>query len=148
MPRLAGIAVLLLLLRAAPASARSSEEYAYGYDQLWRAAVRLVAVDFRFPIVERDPEIGYLLFTYRDQGRTCDGSLELVRTRDRDGAERVRVVVQVAAMPTYVERHLLERLRRKLMEEHGPPRAPRPAPAPPAEGDRGGGSEEPEAPAS
>ncbi|HEY8432393.1 MAG TPA: hypothetical protein VIL20_28675 [Sandaracinaceae bacterium] len=144
MRRLCAIAVLVLSAHAAPASARSSEEYAYGYDQLWRTAVRLVAVDFRFPIVERDPDIGYLLFAYRDQGRSYDGSLELVRTRDREGAERVRVVVQVAAMPSYVERHILERLRQKLMEEHGPPRPPRRAPpAPPPGADEGESEPEP-----
>lgn len=132
--RLASAALVLLALLHAPvASARSAEEYAYTYDQLWRAAVRLVAVDLRFPITDRDPEIGYLLFEYRDQGRAFPGSVELVRTQGPDGAERVRVVVQVEAMPSYVERMMLDRLRRKLTDEHGaPPRsAPRPAPAPP-----------------
>lgn len=125
------LTLVLTLMAASPAAARSSEEYAYGYDQLWRTAVRLVAVDFRFPILERDPDIGYLLFTYREGARTCDGSVELVRTQARDGSEHVTVVVTIAAMPTYVERMVLDRLRRKLTDEHGTPRPARPAPPPP-----------------
>lgn len=124
----------------APASARSSDEYTYTYEQLWRASVRLIAVDLRFPITERDPEIGYLLFDYRDQGREHHGSLELVRTTDSNGAAQVRVVVQVPTMPTYVERMLLDRLGRKLGSDYGqPPAAQRPvaqrpgAPTPPAD---------------
>jgi hypothetical protein len=128
------------------ASARQTDEHGYSYDQMWRAAVRLIAVDFRFPITDRDPDIGYLLFQYTDQGRTHDGSLELVRTRAADGTERVRVVVHVGAMPSYVERMMLDRFRRKLVDDYGPPPvarpAPRPAPAPapapqpPASGDQ------------
>lgn len=133
-------------LVAVPASARSTAEYEWSYEQLWRASVRLVAVDFRFPITERDPEIGYLLFQYVDQGRTYDGSFELVRTHDRSGAERVRVVVQVNAMPSYVERMMLDRLRRKLTDEHGAPRPARPAPAPPPSAGDDEDDEEPEDP--
>jgi hypothetical protein len=132
------------------AHARQSDEHTYGYDQLWRAAVRLIAVDFRFPITERDPEIGYLLFDYVDQGRSHSASLELVRTRVADGSDRVRVVVHVGTMPGYVERMMLDRFRRKLQDDYGPPPvarpAPRPAPAPaPAEGDEDE-DEEPAAP--
>jgi hypothetical protein len=50
----------------------------------------------------------------------------------------VRVVVQVSGMPTYVERMMLDRFGRKLVDEYGPPRPARPAPParpepPPAE---------------
>src|SRR5262245_43056650 len=132
-----GIAALVLigatLAPAAPASARVTEQYAYSYDQLWRSAVRLIAVDFRFRITDRDPEIGYLLFQYREQGRDYDGSLELVRTRDRRGQDQVRIALQIQAMPTYVERMMIDRLSRKLGEDYGaPPPPPRPAPPPPA----------------
>jgi hypothetical protein len=127
--------VLAILLPAAAASARTTEEYTYNFDQLWRSAVRLIAVDYRFPITDRDEQIGYLLFEYREAGRTYAGSVELVRTRARDGGENIRVVMQVNSMPSYVERMLLDRLSRKLTEEYGapPPRRREPAPAPPAE---------------
>ena len=136
--------VLLAALLAAPASAsaRATGDYTYTYDQLWRAAVRLVAVDFRFPIHDRDPEIGYLLFSYRDAGREHQGSLELVRTTGPAGAPSVRVTIQVPSMPTYVERMMIDRLGRKLIEDYGqPPVVRRPAPAPPAPPAEEGGDE-------
>jgi hypothetical protein len=129
------VPALLITALAAPAQARSTAEYAYSYEQLWRAAVRLIAVDFRYPISERDPENGYLLFEYREGGRSVPGSVELVRTADRNGAESVRVVISIQAMPSYVERVVLDRLGRKLSDEYGapPPRARPPAAPPPPE---------------
>ena len=101
------------------------------------AAVRLIAVDFRFPISDRDPEIGYVLFSYRDAGREHNGSLELARTTGVNGTPQVRVTMQVPSMPGYVERMLLDRLSRKLTEDYGrppPTRRPEP-PAPPVADD-------------
>lgn len=130
------IVLLASLFAPASASARLTEEHGYDYDQVWRAAVRLVAVDLRFPITDRDQEIGYVLFEYQDQGRSYQGSIELVRAA-AEGGERIRVVVQVPGMPSYVERMILDRFSRKLLEEYGPPRVrrppPRPAPPPVAE---------------
>lgn len=134
---LVSMVLLAVLAPAASASARLGEEYTYTYDQLWRASVRMIAVDFRFPITERDPEIGYLLFSYVEQGREYQGSLELVRTEGPYGGPQVRVVVQVASMPTYVERMMLDRLERKLGADYGqpPPARRRPAPPPVADED-------------
>ncbi len=133
----------LALLTPRVAEARLTQEYTYSYDQTWRAAIRMIAVDLRFPIAERDPDIGYLLFTYRDNGRDYQGSLELVRAEGRHGTPIVRVVVQVPQMPTYVERMMLDRLRRKLMGDYGqapptrrePPAAPVPDEEPPGSDD-------------
>ena len=122
----------LLTMLPASAEARLTQEYTYSYDQTWRAAIRMIAVDLRFPIAERDPDIGYLLFSYRDNGRDYHGSLELVRAEGRNGTPIVRVVVQVPQMPTYVERMMLDRLRRKLTGDYGqPPPTRRPASPPP-----------------
>jgi hypothetical protein len=125
-------ALIFCALLALPgsASARATQQYAYTYEQLWRAVVRLIAVDFRFPITERDQDNGYVLFEYHEEGRNCAGSLELVRTHDSHGQDRVSIVVSVTEMPSYVERMMLDRLGRKLGEEYGAPPAPRPAPGP------------------
>lgn len=138
---LAAIALLCASFVAPTASARSSEDYTYAFDQTWRAAVRLLAVDMRFPITDRDPEIGYVLFEYQEGGRTYSGSLELVRTEGRNATPQVRVVVSVTSMPSYVERMLIERLSRKLTQDYGAPppsrRPPEPTPppeAPPVDG--------------
>lgn len=121
----------LIVLGAAPdARARQSTDLTYSYEQAWAASIRLIAVDFRFPITQRDEGIGFLLFEYQDGGRTYHGSLELVRTTGRNATPAVRVTVQVQNMPSYVERHVLDRLQRKLGEDYGqaPPTRPRPAP--------------------
>ena len=39
----------------------------------------MVAVPLRYRVTERDPEIGYFLFSYTDHGRDSHGSIELVR---------------------------------------------------------------------
>jgi hypothetical protein len=121
--------VALAVMFAAPqlASARVQTDYTYAWNQIWQASVRMVRVDLQCPITDRDPEIGYVMFDYADGGRTHAGSIELVRTVGSDGIERVRAVVQVPSMPSWVERMLMDRLTRKLREDFGePPRVARP----------------------
>ena len=109
-------------------------DYTYAWAQVWQAAVRLVRVDLQCAITDRDEDIGYVMFTYRESGRDHAGSVELVRAQMTSG-ERVRVVVQVPSMPSWVERMILDRLTRKLRDDFGeaprPARPPRPAPEPP-----------------
>ena len=125
------VVALTLVLAPATALARTSQDYPYPVDQAWNASLRLVRVDLRCPVTDRDQDSGYLLFDYVDGSHTYPGSVELVHTRveGRDGA---RVVVQIPAMPSYVERMILDRLARKLVEDFGEPApAPRPPPAAP-----------------
>lgn len=114
---------------AAPqlARARVQTDYTYAWNQVWQAAVRMVRVDLQCPITDRDADIGYVMFDYADSGRAHAGSVELVRTTGSDGIERVRAVVQVPSMPSWVERMLIDRLTRKLRDDFGePPRLARP----------------------
>lgn len=119
-----------LVLAPSVAEARQSLDLPYPIEQAWNATVRLVRVDLGFTITERDRETGFVLFTYRDTTRTSAASIEIIPA-DVGGVVGVRVVVQVPQMPTYMERHLLTRLDRKLHEDYGEPRRP-----PPREGDR------------
>jgi hypothetical protein len=113
------------------AHARTVQDERYPVELAWNAAVRLLRVEMGFEILERDRDTGFVLFTYRDSGRASPGSLEIVATQV-DGVTGTRIIVQLAQMPTYAERHLLTRLSRKLREEYGePPAAPR-RPEPPA----------------
>lgn len=134
----ASVAALSLLVAHAPeAHARTVSESRYGFDVAWNAAIRLIRVDLGFTIVERDRETGFLLFTYRDtNNRESPGSLELVPATV-DGTQGVRVIVQLAQMPSYMERMLANQLDRKLHAEYGEPQPPntgRREPTPPGIG--------------
>lgn len=124
---------LAVALLGAPrtAEARKDHDYAYRFEQVWSAAVRMVRVDLGYPITDKDEDIGFLLFEYRDHGRGYPGSIELVRVRD-GRRDKVKVIVQIPAMPSYIEQMLLDRLGRKLRDEVGEPPPPPERPDPPA----------------
>jgi hypothetical protein len=139
--RLMFLLCALLAALPAPASARRQREFPYAFDQVWNAALRLVRVDLRFAVTDRDPEGGYVLFDYEAQGKRYPGSLELV-SQARTAQVATVVVAQVKGMPTYVEQMILDRLDKKLLSDFGPPPAPAkpsppPAPKPPTEVDAG-----------
>ena len=132
----AAIAVTLALLVPATAQAKKTEDFRHSYEQVWGAAIRLIRVDQGYPIRDRDEAVGYFLFDYHDDGRTYPGSVELIRIKDQGGGT-VRVVMQIPAMPSYIERMLLDKLERKLVDEHGePPPPPNEEPAEPPSEDR------------
>jgi len=128
------LAALIVLAAPAIAQARTSQDYPYPFEKAWSASVRLVRVDLRFPIGDRDEQLGFFLFDYQDGPRSYPGSVELLRQRV-EGRDGVRVVVQISAMPSYVERMILDRLGHKLVDDFGEP-APRPPPAQPPPSDR------------
>lgn len=118
------------------ADARAKAEVNYPFASVWTTLVRLVRVDLGCAITEKDKDEGYMLFDYTDAGRTVPGTVELVRSK-RGPQEVISLVVQIPAMPTYVERMVIDRLERKLRDELGapvqltPPAPATPAPAPP-----------------
>lgn len=117
LPLLLGLS--LPLLAPAAANARKQGELAYAFDQVWNAALRLVRVDLRMPVTDRDPDAGYLLFEYIDHGKRFAGSIELVRGASRGPQPLTRTVIQVPGMPGYVEAMLYDKLQRKLRDELG-----------------------------
>src|ERR1700759_1252754 len=144
------VSVLCLALFA-PASVHAKREmtFNYPYSRVWTAAVRLMRVDFEAEVTEKDKDDGYFLFEYPDRGKNVPGSMELIATRQGD-VETVRVVLQIASLPTYVENMILERLRKKPRQEVGAPReAKKPEPAKDKdEGDGSGeGGDKPKSPA-
>ena len=131
----------------APGSARArrEEQFRYPYVRVWTAAVQLLRVELDCPITEKDRDEGYFLFEYADHGKTYPGSVQIVSTK-ADGQENVRVVIQVAAMPSYVEAAMLDRLSRKLVAEFGAPKekAPTPPPSPAKPGAQPGTATQPD----
>ena len=137
---MSGVMAVALLAAAwmdAPsAQARHTEQYAYSYQQLWRAAIRLVAVDHRFDVSDQDRESGYFLFTYRQGTHEYPASVEFVPVETPGYRTRTRVTFQVQGMPSYVERMMQDRLNRKLRDDFGsPPRARLPQPSAPEDDD-------------
>ncbi len=138
LPALAGATLLALVapepLSEREAQAKSGYESPYTYEQTWNTAVRLVRVDLGYKVVEKDEKGGYILFEYTDKGTTSSASLELLKTD-----KAVRVICQIPKFPSYHETLILDRLGRKLKEEHGlPPEKPKPPPdAGPPDGDAG-----------
>jgi hypothetical protein len=102
------------------AFARSESEFAYPVSQVWTIAIRLLRIDLDCPISEKDKDEGYFFFEYRDDKRTFPGSAELIPATV-SGVKGVRVVIQLPALPRYVERMILDRLARKLDQELGRP---------------------------
>jgi hypothetical protein len=118
-----GLALALLLASAGSAQAKREQVFRYQYSRVWGAALRMMRVDYESPITEKDADSGYFLFTYPQDGKDHPGSIEMMRVTDA-GVESVRVVLQVPAMPSYIEQMFLDHLKRKLTEEFGEPTAP------------------------
>lgn len=116
----AGAALLLTLGLPTASSARRQGDLRYSFEQVWNASLRLVRVDMRLPVTDRDQEAGYLLFDYLEHGKRFPGSVELVRSEQ---AQRpvTKIVIQVQGMPSYVEQMLFEKLSQKLRSEFGEP---------------------------
>ena len=118
---------LVILVLPAVASARSDSEFAYPYARVWTAAVRLLRIDLGCPIIEKDKEEGFFFFNYTTAtgSRALPGSLEIIRSKV-SGVEGAKVIVQIPAMPRYVEKMILKKLARKLKAEYGLPLSPLP----------------------
>lgn len=126
-----GRVLLLALALAAVASlssldarAKTAHKSTYTFRQTYGSALRLVKVDLGLKITDQDPDWGYLMFEYtsRESGkRKSQGSFEFVRKQGR-----VKVWLQLARLPSYHERAIMDRLVRKLSDEHGI--APQPKP--------------------
>jgi hypothetical protein len=137
------LALAVTFLAAAPAQARRESVFNYPLSQVWTACVRLLRIDMRSPITEKDRDEGYFLFNYPHNDEELPGSVEVFKPRK--GEQGVRVAVKLPAMPSYVEQMILDKLERKLKREYGSPRKAPPEPPKndgddqPDEGDKGDG---------
>ncbi len=113
------------MLAAAPAWARSEKQMGYSPGAVWSPLVRFLRVDENVKIVDKDAEAGYLIFELTQDKKVFRGSVEIIPASKEHG---VRVILDVADRPSYVELAMLERLERKLYAELGaapsPPKKP------------------------
>jgi hypothetical protein len=111
------LVVLAAVLSSSGAAARVEADSDYSKAQTYNAALRYVRVDLGYEVVEKDPDVGYVLFRYEPPGRKnnpTSGSIEVVETQ-----ERVKIVIQLPQMPTYHETTLRDGLLKKLRAEYG-----------------------------
>jgi len=145
-----GAAVVLSIALAAPStgSARRQGDLRYSFEQVWNASLRMVRVDMRLPVTDRDQEAGYLLFDYLEHGKRFPGSVELVRG-EQPQRPLTKIVIQVQGMPSYVEQMLFDKLSQKLRAEFGEPiESPKPPAQKPKAPEKKPDNEEPPAPPS
>lgn len=119
------------------ADAKTVYESAYGLEQTFNTAVRLLRVDLGFKIVEKDQAAGYLTFEYKSYesgSRPVPASIEMV-----DTGRAVKVVVQIPQMARYHEQSLTDALRKKLRDEYGDPTPRTPSKPDAGDGDAGEG---------
>ncbi len=133
----------------ASVEAEHVRRFRYRAGDVWRAAVRLVRVDYGFPIEDKDREGGYIVFQYVEEHRRNHGTIEVVEV-ERQGRREVLVRVRIEGRPGYLERMMADRLARKLRREVGPeppaggrtpPSEPPSEPTEPSEGRDDGASE-------
>lgn len=139
-------AAFLLLPAASPAAARTptpagtrlsqSRVLPYPVDQVWGAAIRYLRVDRDYPIVDRDPDTGYIVFEIPLGGDIRGrGALEAFSTTDASGRASTRIQISTEAGPAHLPHTLLEGIAGKVRGERGQAPAPPKPPAKPPKGD-------------
>jgi hypothetical protein len=98
--------------------ARAEAHAGYSKTQTYSGALRYLRVDLGYEITEKDAEAAYVLFRFVPSGKRepTNGSVEIV-----EAGEDVKVLVQLAQLPTYYETLLRDGLMRKLRDEYGEP---------------------------
>jgi len=102
----AAFMILFALLRSRTADASAVYASPYTFDQTFATSVRLLHVDMGFKILEKDKDLGYIMFEYTSPesgSRVANGSLELVETR-----KGTSVSVQLPSMPQYHEQMIID----------------------------------------
>jgi hypothetical protein len=113
--------LILALTREPDASASVAYSSPYPFDQTYATTLRMLHVDMGFKILEKDKDLGYILFEYTSPesgNKVVSGSIELVETKSG-----TNVAVQVPAMPQYHEQMIVDSLSKKLSKEYGSPPA-------------------------
>ena len=87
---------------------------------MWTSCIRLIRVDYGFEIIEKDKDTGYILFDFKDSGMNSPASFEVIQ-QEKNGAPGVKILLTMAKLPSYMERMMLDKLERKIMDDYGPP---------------------------
>ena len=123
------VASTVYLPTTVEAASKASKDFTYRYGAIWSTAIRLLRVDRKYKILEKDQENGFILFEYpgHGAGEKCQASMELFSIVKND-TKQIRVQLDIANQPSYIKVHLMDKLEQKLHDEQG-----RPPPAKPVE---------------
>lgn len=109
----------------------------YPLEQVWPSAVRYLRIDRGYKITERDPDAGFILFSFPVGAETTgSGSVEMLKTTDVAGRPSVEIRIATQAGPSHLPHTLLEGIAAKVRAERGqppPPPPPKSPPKPPSE---------------
>lgn len=122
----------------------------YPMDQVWPTAVRYLRVDRGYAIVDRDPDVGYLLFEFPlgrrgSPEQTGRGSIEMFSKADASGRMGVQLKVTTDRGPPHLPHAVGEGIAAKVRAERGlpPPPPPTSPPKEPPEPDEDEDTDEP-----
>lgn len=85
-------------------------------EKLWDALVKSIAVDLNYEIVQKDRDVGFVLF--RKAGSTVEKpySAEVIKGDEKKG-DKPRVRINLADRPLYEEILVLDRLTTRVRED-------------------------------
>ena len=127
MARITALLLAGVLLLPATATAKTKKDLTYSFKAVWTTAIRMLRADRGYKITDKDRDSGYILFVFPGSGsvKECRASLEIVDTVDENRFKVVRLQLEIAHQPSYIELDLLDRLESKLREERGGPPPPK-----------------------
>jgi len=117
----AAFILIFALVRTPDASASASYTSPYSFEETYSTTLRLLHVDMGLKILEKDKDLGYVLFEYtsvESGNRVSNGSIEIVETK-----KGTTVAVNVPSMPQYHEQMIIDLLAKKLEKDYGTPPA-------------------------
>jgi hypothetical protein len=97
----------------------------YPFEAAWPGALRFVRVEKGWKVSEQDKEAGFIRFELVEDRKPHAATLEVIRLRDAEERDVVRLQLQANDLARFQEAPILEQLARKLKDELGPPAAPR-----------------------
>jgi len=133
MRRIARNLCFALVSWATLAGARTEETTGYTKAQAYNGALRFLRVEQEFAVIEKDADLGYMLFEY-PTGAGDDKTTGSVEVIERD--EEVLVVIQISELPAHHESRLVSALLKKLEADYGMPPQRQPKEKSPPESDR------------
>jgi hypothetical protein len=113
----------LCLSVASPSAATLRVELPYTRQQAFSCALRYLRVELGSEVTEKDADAAYLLFLYQaaDARGPSPGAVEIV-----ERGATTTLVVRLPRLPAYHETLLKDGLVRKLQEDYGSNRPPKP----------------------